>query len=234
MKKIMWAVSFLSLIGTAIAIAFLPESVPMHYDMAGHIDRWGSRYEALIFPIIILLLSLLWTLLIGYFERKAQKAAEEKERAGAQSNANVLGIAGVSMAVMFTVMQAFMLYGAYNEAVAEAAIKTVDFGKVCTILMGIVLIVLGNFMTKTRRNHIVGVRIPWSMYNDTTWRKSNRFGAYALMIAGALTIPIAVFMKNTVGAMIAMLALVVSAAVVTVIYAHKVYVQEIKAEKGET
>ena len=234
MKKIMWAVSFLSLIGTAIAIAFLPESVPMHYDMAGHIDRWGSRYEALIFPIIILLLSLLWTLLIGYFERKAQKAAEEKERAGAQSNANVLGIAGVSMAVMFTVMQAFMLYGAYNEAVAEAAIKTVDFGKVCTILMGIVLIVLGYFMTKTRRNHIVGVRIPWSMYNDTTWRKSNRFGAYALMIAGALTILIAVFMKNTVGAMMAMLALVVSAAVVTVIYAHKVYVQEIKAEKGET
>lgn len=234
MKKLMWAVSLLSLIGTAVVIPLLPERVPMHYDMAGNIDRWGSRYEALIFPVILLLLSLLWTLMIRYFERKAQKTADEKERAGAKTNAKVLGIVGVSTAAMFTVMQAFALYGAYNGAVSEAAKQTVDIGRVCVILMGILLIVLGNFMTKTRRNHVVGVRLPWSMYNDTTWKKSNRFGAFALMLAGVLTILIGALMKSAVGAMLAMLALVGAAAIVTAIYAHQVYIQEVEAGKGGT
>ncbi len=71
------------------------------------------------------------------------------------------------------------------------------------ILMGIIFIILGNFMTKTRINSTVGVRIGWSMYNDNTWRKSNRFGAYVIL-----------------------------ASVATLIYAHKVYVQEIESEKG--
>lgn len=50
MKKIMWLLSLVPLIITAAALQFLPESVPMHYNMAGQIDRWGSKYENLIFP----------------------------------------------------------------------------------------------------------------------------------------------------------------------------------------
>ena len=105
-------------------------------------------------------------------------------------------------------------------------------GGISVILMGIVLIVLGNFMTKTRTNSTVGVRIIWSMYNDNTWRKSNRFGAFASIIAGILTIILAVFLKSSFGSTIAALGLVILASIVTVIYAHKVYVQETEAEKG--
>ena len=61
MKKFMWAISFFPLIGTAIVFQFMPGSVPMHYDFAGSIDRWGSKYEHLIFPIIILFMSLFWS-----------------------------------------------------------------------------------------------------------------------------------------------------------------------------
>ena len=30
----------------------IPDKVPMHYDFAGNIDRWGSKLEILILPII--------------------------------------------------------------------------------------------------------------------------------------------------------------------------------------
>jgi uncharacterized membrane protein len=46
MKKAMWIISCISMAGTAFILQFMPESVPMHYDMAGNIDRWGS----LIYP----------------------------------------------------------------------------------------------------------------------------------------------------------------------------------------
>jgi uncharacterized membrane protein len=70
------------------------------------------------------------------------------------------------------------------------------------------------------------------MYNDNTWRKSNRFGAYAIMIAGVVTIIMAVVMKNSFGAAMAAVGSVILASVVTLVYAHKVYIQEIESEKG--
>lgn len=232
MKKAMWILSFIPLIGTAIVLQFMPDQVPMHYDFEGNIDRWGSKYEELIFPVIILAMSLFWTLFIRYYEKKAIRETDEKESAGASSNAKVLGIVGVCMAAMFAVEHGFSLYGAYNEATSGASAWSVDIGKVSVVLMGIIFIVLGNFMTKTRINSTVGVRVSWSMYNDNTWRKSNRFGAYAIMIAGVVTIIMAVILKNSFGAAMAAVGTVILAAVVTLVYAHKVYVQEIESEKG--
>ena len=234
MKKAMWVISFIALAGTAIVLQFMPDQVPMHYDAVGNIDRWGSKYENLIFPVIILAMSLFWTLFIRYYENKALKTADEKESTSAKSNAKVLGIVGLCMAAMFTVMQGFILYGAHSEAVSGATQWTVDIGKVSVILMGIIFIVLGNFMTKTRINSTVGVRVSWSMYNDNTWRKSNRFGAFAIMFAGVLTIITAVLMKSSFGAAMVMLGYIIIASIITVIYAHKVYVQELELEnKGE-
>ncbi len=232
MKKAMWILSFIPLIGTAIVLQFMPDQVPMHYDFEGNIDRWGSKYEELIFPVIILAMSLFWTLFIRYYEKKAIRETDEKESAGASSNAKVLGIVGVCMAAMFAVEHGFSLYGAYNEATSGASAWSVDIGKVSVVLMGIIFIVIGNFMTKTRINSTVGVRVSWSMYNDNTWRKSNRFGAYAIMIAGVVTIIMAVILKNSFGAAMAAVGTVILAAVVTLVYAHKVYVQEIESEKG--
>lgn len=232
MKKAMWIISFIALAGTAIVLQFMPDQVPMHYDAVGNIDRWGSKYENLIFPVIILAMSLFWTLFIKYYEKKALRETDGKESAGASSNAKVLGIVGLCMAAMFTVMQGFILYGAYTEAVSGATTWSVDIGKVSVIFMGIIFIILGNFMTKTRINSTVGVRISWSMYNDNTWRKSNRFGTFAIMIAGVVTIIMAVLLKNSFGAAMAAVGAVILASVVTLIYAHKVYVQEIETEKG--
>ena len=232
MKKLMWIISIVPLVVTAVVLQFLPESVPMHYDMAGNVDRWGSRYENLIFPIIILVLALFMSLLSSLYERKANKAADDKERAGAISNAKILGIVGTAISAMFCVMQCFILYGAYTGAKTQATTATVDIGKVSCILMGVMLMVLGNFMTKTRINGTVGVRISWSMYNDNTWRKSNRFGAIAMILGGLLTIITAVFMKSSIGATMAALGYICLASIITVAYTHKVYVRERELEKN--
>lgn len=231
MKKWMWIISSVSLVITAIVLQFMPESVPMHYDIAGNVDRWGSRYENLIFPIIILVLALFMSLLIGLYERKANRT-DDKERAGAISNAKILGIVGTTMSAVFCVMQCFILYGAYTGAKTEATTATVDIGKVSCILLGVILIVVGNFMTKTRINGSVGVRISWSMYNDTTWKKSNRFGAIAIIFAGLLTIITAVFMKSSIGATMAALGYICLASILTVAYAHKVYIGERELEQN--
>ncbi|MBR0171554.1 MAG: DUF1648 domain-containing protein, partial [Lachnospiraceae bacterium] len=67
MKKIMWIISFISLAGTALVLPFMPDLVPMHYDAAGNIDRWGSKYENLMLPAFIILFTLLFFLMVRFF-----------------------------------------------------------------------------------------------------------------------------------------------------------------------
>ena len=231
MKKILWAVSCIPLIGTAIVLQFLPDRVPMHYDFSGNIDRWGSKYEEFLIPAIVLLFAVFWHFFISHFEKKADEVFDEKAAAEARSNAKVLSIVSLVMAGMFTVMQGFLLYSAYREAAASATKQAVDIGKVSVILTGVVMIVLGNIMTKTRNNRLVGFRIKWSLYNDTTWKKSNRFSAYAIMIAGLLTVIIGAVMKNSYGATMTSLGLILLATIMSSIYAYKVYVQEKASEE---
>ena len=233
MKKVMWMISMISLVGTAVFLQWMPERVPMHYDADGNIDRWGSKNEMLIFPLIILLLSLFWTLMIRYFEKKAKNAVDEKETAGALSNVKVLSVVGISMAVMYTVLQGYLLYGAYQTAGSGTTKSAINIEKISFILMGILLMVVGNVMPKTRTNGALGVRISWSMYNDYTWTKTNRFGGYMLMIAGILMVVEAIVISNSHVVTMVSMALIVLACAITVVYAHRVYLDEKEAEKKD-
>lgn len=37
---------------TLAILPHLPEQIPAHYGFDGQVDRWGSKYEALIFPVL--------------------------------------------------------------------------------------------------------------------------------------------------------------------------------------
>lgn len=123
---------------------------------------------------------------------------------------------------MYTFMQAFILYGSYQTAVTDSTVASVDIAKVSCIILGGIFIVLGNFMPKTRKNYLLGVRISYSMYNDTTWRKSNRFGAIAMIAAGILTVVTSIFLNGN-AATVMMLIYLLGTTAATLIYAKKVY-----------
>ena len=231
MIVVMWIISLVPLIGTLVALRFFPDTVPVHYDFSGNVDRWGSKYEALIFPILIIVMILVWTIAIFKYKNKASNAEDEQTSASARTNAKVLGIIGIAMTVIFTVMHAFLLYGSYKGAVSGTTRQIDGVSKIVFILLGLVLIVLGNFMTKTRNNRFVGFRIKWSKYNDNTWRKTNRFGAFATIIAGLLIIISAILLPSILAMTIIAISVIVISVIATTIYSHKVYVQELESEK---
>lgn len=51
MKKIMWIVAMIPVVVTSVVLQFMPDVIPMHHDLEGNTDRWGSKTESLIFPI---------------------------------------------------------------------------------------------------------------------------------------------------------------------------------------
>lgn len=221
-------ISLVPMIGTLVSLRFMPDTIPMHYNIYGDIDRWGSKYEALLFPGVILILALVWILSIRKYKNKMADSSDEKSSADARTNAKVLGIIGVAMSVILSVMDGFLLYGSYTESISGATKQTPLTAKMIFIMLGIVFIILGNFLTKTRSNGVIGVRMTWSRYNDNTWRKTNRFAAFASIFAGFLIIILALVLKNYFVMAVSTLGLALLTVVATIIYARKVYVHEVK------
>jgi uncharacterized membrane protein len=54
------ALVLLSLVITCVFLLLMPDTVPMHYGAAGAVDRFGSKYENLVFPAIVAAVAVLF------------------------------------------------------------------------------------------------------------------------------------------------------------------------------
>lgn len=223
MKTLSRISAFLPLAITLIWLQFLPDRVPLHYDFSGRIDRWGSKWENLLLPGIVLVMGLVFYLVERFGLRAAK--ADEKRRAHAEANAKVLWIVMLASSFMFSVLQCALLYGAAKSAAGMLVQTDLPLNRVTVSCLCLMLIVLGNFMPRSRMNSAVGFRCGWTMYNDVTWQRSNRFAGYAIMLEGLVTGLLCLFLPDTWAVPVFLLALIPTL-VVSLIYARRVYMEE--------
>lgn len=232
MKLLAKLSAFLPLALTLIWLQFLPDRVPLHYNFAGEIDRWGSKWEYLLLPGIALLFAACLSL-AGLLMRR-QAGTDEKALAHAETNRRVLRIVLVCSALFFTVLQAVLLLGAGRAAAEGAKTAAIPYLRIISLALSFLLIAVGNVMPKSRLNGAMGFRCGWSMYNETTWQKANRFGGLALVAAGLLTLPAALLLPEP-WPLIVLLAALHAATAASLVYARQVYREEkMKNEKRIT
>lgn len=221
--KALWIVTLIPTIITAIVLQFLPDKVPMHYNIHGEIDRWGSKYENFLFPGMTILFTVFWVLLILYFnKRSVRDDLDVKLRDDAKSNAMILGYMAIGVTVLFGIIQCFILLFAYTNSKSSSGTLHISIYAVTNILLGILMIVFGILMPQTKRNAIVGVRTGWSMKNDNTWQYSNKYGGIVFMITGVIVIFAACLVPNFISTII-MLALLLIASIIIIIISYQAY-----------
>ena len=203
---------------------FLPDEVPLHYDMEGAVDRYGSKYEMFIMTALAAAFVVFWQLFVTLFERKARRAADEKAQKEARSNAKLLIYAGAFQTAVMTVIQLIFAFAACNVNAMPLDSMMWTF-TVLTVACGIGEIVLGNILPKTRRNSAIGVRTTWSMKNDAVWAKSNRFGGTVLCIAGVATTAVG-FAVGGLPSVFAMLGILLAVVAAAVTYSYIVFGQD--------
>ena len=156
---------------TLAALLVLPAEIPVHYNAAGEVNRWGSKYEMLLLPLI--------TLLMGAFLLKVSRWSEQK----APGNRTAVLAIGCGALLVFNVMTVVFLVQAYRIAALgtglELSVSRILFG-----VTGLLLFCLGNVMPKIRRNGWCGVRTAWTMESDGNWRRSQVVGGGVMMAAG--------------------------------------------------
>lgn len=235
---LMWIFALASLAGTIVALQFMPDTIPMHFDFAGNVDRWGSKWEALVFPAVILLLAFIWTLCIKRsLKNAAVKAAAEascdeegqKKAVFSKVNAKTFGIVAAAVTALLALVNGALLRGSYSVAVGNGTKALHLAFKIVFALLGAILVVLGNFMPKTRINGIFGVRVKWSVYNDSTWKKANRFGGLAAIATGLLIVAAAIVFNSVYVLFATELGFVAISTIVVLLYARTVYLREVGA-----
>ena len=211
-KKIMcYVFMFLPLIVTLMVLPLLPEQIPAHYDFNNQVTRWGSKYEALTFPVI--------TLIFGLFMLGMARYSAKQEKTG-KNNENVCIMTGIVSLILFNAMTGYFLYTSFNK-IENLSSVTVDVNQLLFGILGVSLIVLGNIMPKLRMNSYIGLRTSWSMKNEITWKKSQRFGGISFIIAGIIMILISCFVKGIACTMWS-LGVLLSCVLVDTFYTYKV------------
>ena len=167
------ALMFLTLIYTIIFMIISPDSIPMHYNVLGEIDRYGSKYEMIMLQIFVLISGIVPMLFAKHFKSKSDKSSEKL-------SLNV----GIVLVLMFIALYVLFSVMALNSNIEYGT----DIGKVIIIAIGIFFTVLCNLMPKARLNSLFGIRTSWSIANEKTWQKSQRFGGYSGVICGIILV----------------------------------------------
>ena len=59
---------------------------------------------------------------------------------------------------------------------------------VLTAAIGVMLIVMGNFMGKIRSNFVFGMRTPWTLSSELSWNKTHRLTGKLFMLWGLVVL----------------------------------------------
>lgn len=210
-KIVFYGLMFLPLISALIALQFLPEQIPAHYGLNNQVTRWGSKYETLIVPIV--------TAVLGYSFLGIAKFAAKHEENG-NNNENVCIVAGIVTLIIFNAMTEYALYAGFNK-IENLSSNKFDVNQLLFGVLGIAMIIIGNIMPKLRMNAVTGLKTKWSMKNETTWKKSQRFGGISYIIGGVVIVVICFFVQG-IYCFLSGLGVIAILLVIDVFYTYKI------------
>jgi uncharacterized membrane protein len=174
----------------------LPAEIPTHYGITGEPDGYSSKAMT-VFGVAPLMLR--FQLLILYVLGKDHKTVNLSKK--------VLNLV-IWIIPVLSLYNCLMVYG-------KALDLPISISKLTVLLLGLLFMFIGNYLPKTRQNHTVGIRLPWTLKSVDNWNKVNRLSGYLWMITGAL-ICISVLFNETVMWIITLVLFIISGAVPTV------------------
>ena len=175
---------------SAIAVFFiLPDTVAAHFGIDGTPDRYGSKYEAFLFPAIILVITLLY-----FLYRKFQEKSSKEDNDRTARNLDILDTVILIVMVLFNALCVFLLTMMKHPATMKNK-ENMIFVIISTVI-GVLFILLGNILPKTKPNSFVGVRLSWCMDSDEHWYITNRNCGIAMVLAGICTVIAGLIVRN--------------------------------------
>ena len=144
-----------------------PERIPIQWGITGQPDRYGSKVEGILLPLAFALGLYLLLLLLPRCDPRY---------------GHYRFFAGVYHLIR-TVLVGFFA-AVYTSMMLWARGVQIDISVIVPLLVGVLFVVLGNYMGKLRSTWFVGIRTPWTLSSEESWNKTHRLGGKVFALVG--------------------------------------------------
>lgn len=159
-------VCLLPLIAGALVYSRLPEQVATHFDLHGNPDGWSSRAFAVFgLPGILLAVNLLMPFLL-------RADPKHENMSGALVNIVIWTVPVVSLLCSGLTLGRALGYDLRIEMVLP-------------VFMGVLFILIGNYLPKTKQSYTMGIKLPWTLASEENWNRTHRLAGFLWVIGGA-------------------------------------------------
>lgn len=201
-SKLTVITTLITLLPIVLGIALydrLPDVVATHWGIDNQPNGWSSKAMAAFgMPGIMAALNLVCG---GATDRLQSEGVPKR----------VLALCRWIIPVLSLILVPVMLYSAMGVSF--------DMGRIVCSILGIMFIIIGNYLPKCRRNGVVGIKIPWTLSSDENWDKTHRFAGFVWIVCGAAAI-VGGWIKPVV-AIVALVAMILLPVVYSGILKHK-------------
>ena len=161
--------TLLCLVPMALGLALyarLPEQLPTHWDWQGNVNGYMSK------PAVVLGLPLFFAAMNGlmHFSLRADP-----------KRANIIGNIRVLIRWTMPVLSLIILPYTYLWALGW---QQIPMEKLIPVLVGLLIMGLGNYLPKCRQNYTSGIKLPWTLYDEDNWNRTHRMAGRLWMVGG--------------------------------------------------
>lgn len=143
----------------------MPETLPTHWGFNNKIDGYSSKFTALITtPLLLILLNIFSCFMLDNDPKNKDK----------NNFVITIGKATIPLVMLIT----FVISVFYGLG------KKINVMVIISIFVGFLLILIGNYLPKTKRNYTVGIKLPWTLNSDENWNKTHRLAGYFFILGG--------------------------------------------------
>ena len=181
----------------------LPAQLPMHWNAAGEVDGWGSRWMVVcLLPLFLLLIH--WVCVVACFIDPKNKGQNRK----------ALGLV-LWICPAVSLLAGFMSFSA-------ALGMGLQIEKLVLIFLGLLFIIIGNYLPKCKQNYTIGIRVMWALDDEENWTATHRF-ASRLWVGCGVVILLLAFLPWAEASLWISLGLVLLASLASVLYSYIFY-----------
>ncbi|MBT8089315.1 MAG: SdpI family protein [Gammaproteobacteria bacterium] len=159
-------------IATTIAVAAylypsLPEQIPTHWNFEGEVDDYTPKpWGVMIMPLTAVLVFVIMKL-IPVISPKGFRTDQFR------------GVVNIFTVTLVGFMSAIGLL-----VLLAASGRSVHINEMVFAGVGLLFIVLGNYLGKVRKNFFIGIRTPWTLASDEVWNRTHRLGGWIFVLIG--------------------------------------------------
>ena len=174
MNKVRADIISLLFVFSAIAVAAilypsLPEQIPTHWNAQGEVDGYMNKPAGVIIMPAMAVFTFVIMKIIPVISPKGFRTDKFSD---------VFGVLQVTLVGFMSIVAILVLL--------EARGLDVRINEMIIAGIGLLFVIIGNYLGRVRKNFFIGIRTPWTLASDEVWNRTHRIGGRLFILSGVV------------------------------------------------